>query len=306
LWETPVGAAAAEPKPSLASRAQGAWILLAEDNDVNQEMVREILRVAGCYSDIARNGAEAVEALSKKPYDLVLMDCQMPEMDGLEATRRIREKEAAGAVFSRRGGRIPILALTANAIGGERERCLAAGMDGYIAKPVAPEGLIGAIDAQLAPRDETAPTAPQQPPKTSPEPPAPARAIELPELLQRCMGNKDCAASVLEKFLEQLPESARRLADAIASGEAAEAARLAHTLRGAAANLAAPGLRDAVTEIERRCRNGDVNDASSDLSRFRREADLFVENARQVLAELSAGGRGQEEQRGGVHADTGR
>jgi CheY-like chemotaxis protein len=113
--------------PALASH-----VLVVEDNNVNQMFITELLRHVGCTSDIAGNGAEALTALDERDYDLVLMDCQMPEMDGYTATREIRRKETA----RRAARRTPIIALTANALSGDRERCLAAGMDDFLTKPI--------------------------------------------------------------------------------------------------------------------------------------------------------------------------
>ncbi len=120
-------------------------ILLAEDNRVNQKVVVHVLRKAGLDCDVAENGVEVLEALADKAYDLILMDCQMPEMDGFQTTRHIREAEA-----DREGERIPIVALTANAIKGDRERCLETGMDDYLTKPVRQKNLLEVITRWLA------------------------------------------------------------------------------------------------------------------------------------------------------------
>ena len=109
-------------------------ILVAEDNPINQLYIRELLKHFGCTSDLASNGEEALAAVQQKHYDLVLMDCQMPEMDGFTAAREIRRKEASGEIPRRHN----IVALTANALEGDRQRCLEAGMDDYLAKPLQP------------------------------------------------------------------------------------------------------------------------------------------------------------------------
>ena len=119
--------------------SEGRWrVLLAEDNRVNQNVAVKLLAKLGCDADVAANGAEAVDLLAAAEYDLVLRDCQMPELDGYEATAAIRRRELAG------GRRIPIVAMTANAMEGDRERCLEAGMDDYVSKPVSRASL-GAV-----------------------------------------------------------------------------------------------------------------------------------------------------------------
>ncbi|HYF14059.1 MAG TPA: ATP-binding protein [Phycisphaerales bacterium] len=130
--------------------ARPACVLLAEDNEINQLIVKEMLARAGIGCEIATDGRAAVRAVTERAFDAVLMDCQMPEMDGFEAAEEIRRLEAAGLV-KRRGGRIPIIALTANAVKGDRERCLAAGMDDYVPKPVVLGDLLAALEAAVDP-----------------------------------------------------------------------------------------------------------------------------------------------------------
>lgn len=138
----------------------GAHVLLAEDNPVNEMIACDYLKQLGCSVEVARTGFEAVQAIADGGHDVVLMDCQMPEMGGLEATRRIRMAEAYNG--SRR--RIPIIALTANAFSEDREQCLAAGMDDYLAKPFTPEALAGVIGRHLPSRGAAAAGAGRAPP----------------------------------------------------------------------------------------------------------------------------------------------
>jgi CheY-like chemotaxis protein len=127
-----------EPAPSNATPLQ---ILLAEDNAVNQKVAARIMEKRGSVVTVVANGREAIEASARQRYDAILMDVQMPELDGLEATRRIRERERTT------GEHVPILALTAHALQSDRERCLAAGMDGYLSKPFQSEDLVQAVHA---------------------------------------------------------------------------------------------------------------------------------------------------------------
>jgi signal transduction histidine kinase/DNA-binding response OmpR family regulator len=130
-------------------RVRSARILLAEDNEINQVVAYEILTQAGYVCEMAANGAEAVEAAKARQFDLILMDCQMPEMDGYQATRAIREAEAKGELPGRRGYPIPIVALTANAMSGDKDLAIACGMSGYVAKPIDAARLISVIEAAL-------------------------------------------------------------------------------------------------------------------------------------------------------------
>ena len=239
-------------------------VLLAEDNEVNQLVASEVLIQAGFCCDIVDNGVAAAEAVARGHYDLVLMDCQMPLMDGFEATRAIRERER------QQGGktRLPIVALTANAIKGDRELCIDSGMDAYITKPIDPTRLIETIQAVLADTDAAAPTAGAQTSggtncsgtvswvsanarglkptlQSTPEP------IELATLLDRCQGKTALCARVLTKFSERAEEYGQRIAKGIAAAEFSELARAAHALKGAAANLSAEQLQQAAAEIER-------------------------------------------------------
>jgi two-component system sensor histidine kinase/response regulator len=127
---SPAGAAELVTDYSVSAGASGRRVLVVEDNSVNQRVAVALLARAGFATEVANNGNEALAALARIPFDLVLMDCQMPVMDGLEATRQLRSRE------QRSGGHIPVIAMTASAMEGDRERCLAAGMDDYLAKPV--------------------------------------------------------------------------------------------------------------------------------------------------------------------------
>jgi PAS domain S-box-containing protein len=296
--------------------SRGARILLAEDNEINQELGAEILTVAGYRCQVVPNGLEAVDALMKERFDLVLMDYQMPEMDGLEATRAIRQKEQAGMVLSRNGGHIPIVALTANAISGERDKCLEAGMDGYVTKPIVPEELIRAIESALAgvsvpaapPAAQTRPAAEAPGPSSPSLSPAPADAsspagaegapaaapFDIRDLLERCLGNRDLAARMLGKFAARVREDLERLERTVLAGDAAGAARLAHGLKGMSANLSAVALWQGASQVERACLAGRLEEATAGLPALRAEVIRCLGQEPQFLADLVSPTAGHE------------
>ena len=138
--------AAASPGGIGAASASTYRVLLAEDNEINQIVASEVLTKSGYRCEVVDNGQKAVAAVQRERFDIVLMDCQMPLLDGFDATRLIREQEAAQGAGCRR---LPIIALTANAMKGDRERCLEAGMDAYASKPINPAELLGTIERLL-------------------------------------------------------------------------------------------------------------------------------------------------------------
>ena len=290
-------AAAAAPSLAAIAKSRGALILLAEDNEINQILAAEILKVAGYRCEVVCNGQEAVAALLAKPFDLVLMDCQMPEMDGLEATRQIRRKEGEAVVLSKRGGRIPIIALTANAISGERERCLEAGMDEYLSKPIVPEDMIRTIESALSSSAAAGPSTPAPPSVLAGQPLGRADGpppFDLDELLQRCMGNRDFMAKMLDKFAPAVGDGLERVEESVSRGDLDTAAKVAHMLKGMGANLSAQGVRQAAMELEHACRAGCRDGATSALARLRTEVCRCRDQMPQIMAEVPAipeGGR---------------
>ncbi len=233
-------------------------VLIAEDNDVNQEVAREILLDAGCAVDLVGTGVAAVEAIACNDYDLVLMDCQMPEMDGFEASRRIRGTESLGS-------HLPIIALTANAIQGDRERCLAAGMDAYVSKPVDPAELYSTIDAVMRDRVEQ-----------------PAEPIDVEALLRRCRGKAQLVESLLQKFTDGIEAQLRELETGIENRDADAVSRGAHAIKGASANLSANAVSNAAAELEKLGRAGEFAQADQAFRRLESsvsECLEFVPNA---------------------------
>jgi two-component system sensor histidine kinase/response regulator len=213
----------------------GARILLVEDNEVNQEVGQEMLRQACCTVDLAENGRIALEKLAANTYDLVLMDMQMPVMDGLEATRALRRKPELNA--------LPVVAMTANALASDRQRCLDAGMNDYLAKPIEPEKLWQALRVWIRPRPPAA-VAQATTPAVAPAPTfdADIAGIDTAPALRRMMGNTRLYLQALRRFCDQQDTEAGKLRDALAQGDHATARRRAHTLKGSAGSIGAMQL----------------------------------------------------------------
>ncbi len=256
---------------------EGKLILLAEDNEINQMVATEILTQAGYRCQIAQDGKEAVEAVAKHRYDLVLMDCQMPEMDGFDATRAIRKAEQENP-SDRAGARLPIIALTANALKGDRERCMEAGMDDYLSKPIDPGRLILTIQTHLARPGEPAsnegethnnPTVADTPVSVN----VAGAPFDVDDVLKRCMGNVQFLKRMLDKFSVRAIQDLEQLVAVVTAGDAAKTASAAHTFKGVAANLSARSLQDLAARLETMARDGDLGQATECIDQLRAELD---------------------------------
>lgn len=235
--------------PELPPQVRGARLLLVEDNEINQQVAREILENAGARVSVAANGVEALEMLAAGDYDGVLMDMQMPVMDGVTATREIRKQE--------RYRELPIIAMTANAMAGDRDRCLQAGMNDHVAKPIDVQQLFEVLGRWIElPEDRRV------------EPPRPAEdgaAQEaLPELagidveggLARVGGNAKLYRGILLKFRSSQAKVPEQIEAALAAGERDTAERLAHTLKGVSGSIGADELQQAALRLESAIREG--------------------------------------------------
>ncbi|QOV88073.1 ATP-binding protein [Humisphaera borealis] len=239
--------------------ATGVRILVAEDNEVNQLVAEQLLTLLGFTCDIVHNGRQAVDALFNvdgPTYDLVLMDCQMPELDGFAATAEIRRRESSKPCRGRTT-KVPIIALTANAVTGDRERCLAAGMDGYVSKPLDRVRLVEAIQSVL-PLPEVADVSDPSPAlptvevaeATGQAASSDSSAIDVPQLLDRCLGQSAFARRILNAFERQSGTYVDGIARSISTGDRDAIAASAHALKGAAASLAATRLTDLARRLE--------------------------------------------------------
>jgi signal transduction histidine kinase/CheY-like chemotaxis protein/HPt (histidine-containing phosphotransfer) domain-containing protein len=239
-------------------------VLLAEDNLVNQTLAVMVLETLHCEVEVVCNGKEAVNAVFNREYDLVLMDCQMPEMDGYEATRIIRMRE-----LERKGvrGRITIIALTANAMDGDRERCLAAGMDDYIAKPFTPPQIQAILNRwRKSPADAQVADAGNAMQPSSVLPPALSVSegiridpgcIDAIRALQR-QGKPDLLGKVITLYFEDAVRQIAVMHSGYASGDAAAVKGASHRLKSSSANLGALWLAELCRELEYCCKKGDL------------------------------------------------
>jgi PAS domain S-box-containing protein len=236
------------------ARSGSTRILLVEDNLTNQQVAVGILSKMGYIVESVMNGREALISLESVPYDIVLMDVQMPVMDGLEATRHIRDPHSAVINHN-----IPIIAMTARALQGDREACLKAGMNDFVPKPIEPKALAAALEnwvqshkGEPVSHDQAEemvqPSAPPQPP-----------VFDYATLLNRLMDDQDLVDTVIAAFLEDIPQQIEALKSALRIGDVKTSERQAHSIKGASANIGAEALRQVAYEMEKSARAGNLD-----------------------------------------------
>jgi len=257
---------------SMREHRRPLHILLAEDNLVNQTLATRLLEKGGHSVVLAVNGREAVETWKRERFDLILMDVQMPEMGGFEATAAIRHAELGGAVH------IPIVAMTARAMAGDRESCLEAGMDAYVAKPISAAELVTTIESVVSGR----PTVKEE--RVGPTERLP---LDRPALLGRYGEHHDLLFEIADLFAAQAPSWIAAMDEAVARGDAGALASAAHALRGSAANFMATETVDAALCLETAAGKGDLILAASTVAELKKS----VEHLLRDLAEISERGR---------------
>jgi two-component system sensor histidine kinase/response regulator len=234
---------------------RGSRILLVEDNDINQQVARELLEDAGFVVEVADNGQIALTMAQQAPYDLIFMDMQMPVMDGVTATRELRKLPALGD--------LPIVAMTANAMEQDRRRCMEAGMNDFLVKPIDPQDMWTMLARWLRPRRAPAPAVQgSAAPAAQPQ----ARAGDgLPQGIQgldttlglsRMMGKKSLYLAMLRRYAAGQQDVVRDIRKALGAGDSVTAERLAHTTKAVSGNVGATLVQERATDLETALRQG--------------------------------------------------
>ena len=256
--------------------ATSVRILLAEDNIINQQVALGILKKFGLRADAVANGVEAVKALETLPYDIVLMDVQMPVMDGLEATRQIRNPQSSVLDHT-----LPIIAMTAHTMQGDREQCLAAGMNDYVSKPVTPQALAEVLGRWVhrekgEDREKNEGTESRKTQTTGPP------VWDKVGMLERLMDDEELAEEIVATFLEDIPRQIQILETFLDAGDIPGARRQAHSIKGASANIGGERLRIVAFTMEKAASEGDLVAAEKHLpelkAQFERLRDTVREN----------------------------
>jgi len=255
---------------TIAESRRSLRVLLAEDNPVNQQVAVAMLVKRGHEVHVSSNGREAVDAVRERHYDVVLMDIQMPEMDGFEATQAIRAMD--------KGKDLPIIGLTAHALSGERERCLARGMSDYLAKPFKAHELFSLVEGTAEGK-----VAPPPPSDTTTAPPVDLEGFRM---TLREAGAEQALYSIVDTFVRQAPDRLAALAAAATRGDGAEMAKAAHVYRGAAATIGAGELAGLLERVETTARAGEIEVARQTFELVSPVAHSVTEYLRQQRASL--------------------
>jgi len=288
-------------------REQTMRILVADDHQVNQQLGVLLVERLGYRADVVGNGLEVLEAISRISYDLILMDCQMPEMDGYEATKKIREAESvrreekgksshealgvkdeaklatSSDALRFTSDHMPIIALTANAMPGDRDKCLQVGMDDYLCKPLRPEGLDRVFATWLPQQTQSTPI--QEEPATSAPPPSPALPTDQPAINSQTLkeledlGGREFLQSMVQRFVEDALQCVTLLEQALDSHDLSQIQEAAHGLKGISRNMGADSLAQVASELEKACEQG--NEAA--LASFRHTVQDKFQHTRQSL-----------------------
>jgi len=300
-----------QPQPALPASHRRLHILLAEDNAINQRVALGILEKRGHAVVVAGNGKAALAALEREAFDLILMDVQMPEMDGFEATKAIRAREAAanaerGTMNGEREthnssftiqhsslSHIPIVAMTAHAMKGDRERCLEAGMDAYVSKPLQAQELFAVIESVIPTPTVAESGAPGQATLAeaetgTPDQTAPAAAVfDRDAALDRVDGNRELLREIIGLFFDEMPGLLSAIQETVTHCDAKALERAAHTLKGAVSNFGAKGAYEAALRLEVIGRGRDLTHSKEAYAELEKEV-ARLGDALAVLREETA------------------
>ena len=248
------------PPPQVRTRP--LRILAAEDNATNQELLVTLFESRGDTVAVARNGREAVQRSLEQPFDLILMDVQMPEMSGLEATAAIRQREQSS------GGHIPIVAMTAHAMAGDREQCFAAGMDAYVSKPLRLDKLLAVVDGFFASATLARPV------------------LDAPTLLAGFGGNRTVLAEVIDMFLVDGPRLTAAIRQAAEQGDGRRLASSAHALKGSVGLFGEQGAYETARRLEQMGKSGDLTGAAESCAALEREMEVLLASLAELRKDL--------------------
>jgi len=244
------------------AKFKGLFVLIVEDNLVNQQVTENMLLKLGCQSKIAENGLEALEMLEKRDFDLVLMDIQMPKMDGLTATRNIRSTQSQV-----RNHDIPIIAMTAHALKGHKEKCFDAGMNDFLTKPLSIDSLVRAIDKtgiqpsyHTEPEKEVEKQVAQK--NDTQQKQSDPNIFDRNSLMDRVGGNEAILENIVQLFLKETPKQIGDLEARLASNNMEEATNVAHSIKGSAGNFGATQMREVAYSLEKYCRDNHIEKAN--------------------------------------------
>jgi len=282
-----------EQVPGIIENLRGRHVLLVEDDEINQQVAREILENAGLVVDIARNGQVAVKRVKssrrrKAPYDVVLMDLQMPVMGGLEATRELRRDA--------RNKALPIVAMTAHTMVEEIEKCLEAGMNDHVAKPIEPDKLFAVLTARIAKkrRPKTAKRGPSAKPPAAKAPhatkqeggpilPGKIPGIDVRQGVKRLGGNQEIYKKLLGVFLTSKAGAISEIRATLDIGDSDKAERLAHGLKGVAGNVSANGVYELAKDLEALIKSGERAEIDKAIDRLSPELDRVIESLQSIF-----------------------
>jgi signal transduction histidine kinase/DNA-binding response OmpR family regulator/HPt (histidine-containing phosphotransfer) domain-containing protein len=256
---------------STALQIEGARVLVVDDNAINQQVAGDILLRAGVLTDFADSGVDAVRMVDQVSYDAVFMDIQMPDMDGYQATAIIREKTQHAY--------LPIIAMTAHAVAGYREHCMAMGMNDYVSKPIEPAVLYEVLAKWARPVAPSVPAA-SLPATKGGTAPASIAGIDLPDALARLGGNEKLLTHLLTLFVEDFAHSPRHIQTEIGTGQLENATLMVHKIRGAAGNLSAKALYTSAGELEEHLTAGRTERLDELLTAFAADFDTLLDSAR--------------------------